>query len=465
MKNKSKFIAIFVVIALCFMTSFVFAEDNLGVMPISVDSGNEVTDDSTTPDSQNTVDGESLDNSNTSVEGTNSENDVLDDVSSDEQPEQVEENQNNDSSYVDHDVYLTGNTVNIDYFVDGNVFIFANDVTISSQISGDVFVCARNLTIEKTAFISGNVFSVTDSFVFRGIAYDMYSLSTNITFDNAYAYRDIKVISNDFKFYGTVGRNAFISASSISFNSDNGEETGLIYGDFNYSSNKEIQIPDGSVSGSVNYNPTEISSSVDVSSYFISLGSFMVLAIVIWLLSLWLKPKFVNNNSSTKNNALWIVICGILGVILIPLVSILLLFIPIVSRISLLLLSLFFVALSIGESVFTVGVNNFICRKLKVSNNIGKLGVLIITSLVVWLLFLIPYNIGFILSLIAMILGFGILINSIIPRKSKNLNGNDEKSSMNIVEENSKKEKKNSTNTKANEKDSNNKDSKDGKNS
>ena len=125
MKNKSKFIAIFVVIALCFMTSFVFAEDNLGVMPISVDSGNEVTDDSTTPDSQNTVDGESLDNSNTSVEGTNSENDVLDDVSSDEQPEQVEENQNNDSSYVDHDVYLTGNTVNIDYFVDGNVFIFA----------------------------------------------------------------------------------------------------------------------------------------------------------------------------------------------------------------------------------------------------------------------------------------------------------------------------------------------------
>ena len=115
--------------------------------------------------------------------------------------------------------------------------------------------------------------------------------------------------------------------------------------------------------------------------------------------------------------------------------------------------------------MFTVGVNNFICRKLKVSNNIGKLGVLIITSLVVWLLFLIPYNIGFILSLIAMILGFGILINSIIPRKSKNLNGNDEKSSMNIVEENSKKEKKNSTNTKANEKDSNNKDSKDGKNS
>ena len=90
---------------------------------------------------------------------------------------------------------------------------------------------------------------------------------------------------------------------------------------------------------------------------------------------------------------------------------------------------------------------------------------MIITSLVVWLLFLIPYNIGFILSLIAMILGFGILINSIIPRKSKNLNGNDEKSSMNIVEENSKKEKKNSTNTKANEKDSNNKDSKDGKNS
>ena len=45
-------------------------------------------------------------------------------------------------------------------------------------------------------------------------------------------------------------------------------------------------------------------------------------------------------------------------------------------------------------------------KKLKISNNVGKLGVLIITSVVLWLLFLIPYNVGFTLSMITMVLGF-----------------------------------------------------------
>ena len=432
MKTKFKFILSILLIAIFFSTSFVFAENGLDVTPISVEAENE--------------------------NSTNITSDEEADLSGEESTESL----TSDDSYVDHDIYLTGNNISIDYFVDGNAYIFANDVTISSQISGDVFVFAKNLTIEETSSIAGNVFSVTDSLVLKGLAYDLYSVSNDITFDNGYVYRDIRIISDDFNFYGTIGRNAFVNSSSISFSSDNNEQTGLIYGDFNYSSTKELQIPEGVVNGSVNYNPIEISDSVDISSYFISLGSFIVLSIVVWLLSLWLKPKFINGNTSTKNNALWIVVCGILGVILIPLISILLLFIPIVSRISLLVLSLFFIALAIGQYVFTVSINNFICKKLKISNNVGKLGVLIITSVVLWLLFLIPYNVGFTLSMITMVLGFGILINCVIPKKHRKIDDNIEKNSVDTSEKISKKEE--NENAELNKNDSNNKDSNNDKN-
>lgn len=432
MKTKFKFILSILLIAIFFSTSFVFAENSLDVTPISVEAENENSTNITSNEESNLPDEENT------------------------------ENLTSDDSYVDHDIYLTGNNISIDYFVDGNAYIFANDVTISSQISGDVFVFAKNLTVEETSSIAGNVFSVTDSLVLKGLAYDLYSVSNDITFDNGYVYRDIRVVSDDFNFYGTVGRNAFVNSSSISFSSDNNEQTGLIYGDFNYSSTKELQIPEGVVNGSVNYNPIEISDSVDISSYFISLGSFIVLSIVVWLLSLWLKPKFINGNTSTKNNALWIVVCGILGVILIPLISILLLFIPIVSRISLLVLSLFFIALAIGQYVFTVSINNFICKKLKISNNVGKLGVLIITSVVLWLLFLIPYNVGFTLSMITMVLGFGILINCVIPKKHRKIDDNIEKNSVDTSEKISKKEE--NENAELNKNDSNNKDSNNDKN-
>ena len=432
MKTKFKFILSILLIAIFFSTSFVFAENSSDVTPISIEAENE--------------------------NSTNITSDEEADLSGEESTESL----TSDDSYVDHDIYLTGNNISIDYFVDGNAYIFANDVTISSQISGDVFVFAKNLTIEETSSIAGNVFSVTDSLVLKGLAYDLYSVSNDITFDNGYVYRDIRIISDDFNFYGTIGRNAFVNSSSISFSSDNNEQTGLIYGDFNYSSTKELQIPEGVVNGSVNYNPIEISDSVDISSYFISLGSFIVLSIVVWLLSLWLKPKFINGNTSTKNNALWIVVCGILGVILIPLISILLLFIPIVSRISLLVLSLFFIALAIGQYVFTVSINNFICKKLKISNNVGKLGVLIITSVVLWLLFLIPYNVGFTLSMITMVLGFGILINCVIPKKHRKMYDNIEKNSVDTSEKISKKEE--NENAELNKNDSNNKDSNNDKN-
>lgn len=395
LKTKSKFITIFVTIMLCFMTSFVYAENGLEVMPISEDP--EATS-------------EQSDLAEQTPENTNEEQPI---------DESASEEETQETNMKTEDVYLSGDNIVIDYPVDGNVFVMANSLTISSQVAGDVFVCSKNVTIDQTSYISGNLFAVSNNLEISGIVYDVYSLSKNITINNGYIYRDLKSVSEKFNFYGTVGRNAFVNSSSISFTDSENSTNGLVYGNFNYSSSSEIEIPEGSVSGNVNYSTASFNNYYNISSYFISLGCFLILVIVIWFIGLFIKNKFnlSVSNSNNKKRALWVILTGILGVILIPLVLIVLMFIPITSTVALLLAAIFFILLALGKSVFVIDLNSFICRKLKVNKEIGIFGVLIVTAIIIWALCLIPYNIGFVISLITTILGLGVLITSAFNKK------------------------------------------------
>lgn len=382
MKTKFKFLIIFLLSSILFIAPFVYAE-NESIM---------------------------LTDENTTIQNTTN---------------------NQTQNYKSQDLYLFENSVTIDYVVDGNAFIFANDVTISSQIAGDVFVFAKNITIDENSAISGNLFAVADSIEVQGIVYDIYSMSNSLTINDGYVYRDLKSITNTLNLYGTIGRNAFVTASSISFANSDNSLTGMIYGDFNYTSKIETQIPEDVVHGSINYTPLKIDTSIDLSTYIYSLGNFLIIVIVLWAIGLWFKNQFKKSDISTKNKTLWIVLSGILGFILTPLVSLVLLFIPITNSLSLLLLSLYFIILAMSKAIFTIGLNGYICKKLKIKNNIGTFGILIISSIIVWALCLIPYNIGSTINLIAMILGFGILITSIccnrnLPKTTVENNKNNE---------------------------------------
>ena len=176
LKTKSKFITIFVTIMLCFMTSFVYAENGLEVMPISEDP--EATS-------------EQSDLAEQTPENTNEEQPI---------DESASEEETQETNMKTEDVYLSGDNIVIDYPVDGNVFVMANSLTISSQVAGDVFVCSKNVTIDQTSYISGNLFAVSNNLEISGIVYDVYSLSKNITINNGYIYRDLKSVSEKFNF-------------------------------------------------------------------------------------------------------------------------------------------------------------------------------------------------------------------------------------------------------------------------
>ena len=380
-KNKKKFILVFIIVTLLFSSTFVFA-DNEKDVPISEES-------ETTP-----------------VETSILESNI----------------QNQEDSYKKSDIYLTGDNVTIDYIVDGNLFVMANTVTINSQIGGDAFICAKNLIINEKAYVFNNLFAMADSIEVKGVVYDVYALAKTFNISKGYVYRDLKASCDTLNVNGTVGRNAFINCTSLNFNTDE-NSNGVIYGNLDYSSKNEASIPEDSVNGTVNYKQITNSSSKSarsiVADYILSLGSFIAFVLIIWLLCLWLAPKFLNTTDSyIGKDSLKVFGKGFLGLIVIPVACIILLLLQLTSSISLVLLSLYILALVVSTSLFTIFANNYVCNKLKINKNPGIFGMLIVTAIVISLLTKIPY-IGAVISLLIAIFGLGILLTAIVPNKTK----------------------------------------------
>lgn len=405
-KNKTKIILVFLIIALLFSSTFVFAdnEEESPVVPISDES-------ETTPVETNATEANVTEsNANTQAQ---------------------------EDSYKKSDVYLTGDNITIDYIVDGNLFVCADTVTINSQIGGDAFIMAKNLIVNDEAYIFNNLFVMANSVEIKGVVYDAYALANTLTISKGYVYRDLKVNCDTLNVNGTVGRNAFVNCASLNFNTVE-NSNGIIYGNLEYSSKTEASIPDTSVNGTVNYkqDTSEQSTRSIIADYILSLGNFIAFVLIVWLLCLWLAPKFLNTTDSyIGKDSLKVFGKGLLGLIVIPVACIILLLLQLTSSISLVLLSLYILALVVSKSLFTIFANNYICNRLKINKKSGIFGMLIVTAIVISLLTKIPY-IGAIISLLIAIFGLGILLTAIVPNKTKKSSDKVEITEVEKIDEN-----------------------------
>ncbi len=333
-----------------------------------------------------------------------------------------------ESNFKQGDVYLTGDDITIDYIIDGNLFVFADTVTINSQIGGDAFILANTVTIGNQGYVFSNLFTVANTVNVQGVVYDLYALSNDVTI-TGYVYRDIRVSGNNLNIYGTVGRNAYVTCNNMNFAQDGTNETeetttlssqGMINGNLEYSSKNEITIPDGTVTGEVKYNQIKATNTRTMQSYLISLGTIIATAILVWLICLWLAPKFVKkSNLIDKKSILPEIGLGILTPIVLLIVSIVLILLGITSSFGLLLVAISFILMGLSTSIFIIAINNLICNKLKIQKNIGNFGMLIVTAAVLWLIGLIPV-VGSIVGIIAIIIGLGILVYYLIKKEKPN---------------------------------------------
>ena len=342
----------------------------------------------------------------------NAENEVEVETTTTDQVNPISETQET-VTIKEGDEYLFQDTVTVDTPVDGNLFIMANTVTINTQVGGDAFIFANTLNIEEDGYILNNVFACANTINVKGVAYNIYSVGDTLTIDG-FVYRDVKSICNTLNINSMIGRNVFVDCSSINFKEKpDTEDTpsiasyGSIQGDLNYSSDQEISIPDGYVSGETHFSQLQ-NNTFDISNYMYSLGAILVSAIVLWLIGLWISPKLLHNtsHSMTLRKVLQIIGLGILVPVIITLLSVIILLIPITSQLTILLLCVLVILFFISTSVAIINVNTMICNKLKITQNLYKLGFLIVTTIIYWLLTLIPY-VGMVISLIAIIWGIG----------------------------------------------------------
>ena len=359
---------------------------------------------------------------------TNNENDIalISDESETKPVEQeventISENKTQEDSYKKSDVYLTGDNITVDYIVDGNLFVMADTVTINSQIGGDAFIMAKKIIVDEKAYIFNNLFAMANSIEVKGIVFDVYALTNNFTVSNGYIYRDAKISCKTLNINGAIGRNAFVSCSNINFNTDENAK-GIIYGNLTYSTPSELSFEDGVVNGTVVYKAPKTSSEKTVgaivSDYILDLGTFIVFVVIIWLVCLWLTPKFLNNtNQFVGKKTLNVLGTGFLTLVAVPVACIILILLQITASISLLTIALYVLALVLAKSLFTIVANNYLCSRLNINKNNGRFGMLIVSGIIVWVICELPF-IGGIVSFIIAVLGLGILVSAILPKKS-----------------------------------------------
>lgn len=332
------------------------------------------------------------------------------------------DNETSKDSYKNSDVYLMGDNVTIDYVVDGNLFVMADTVTINSKIGGDAFIMAKTINVGDQAYIFSNLFAMADSIDIKGVVYDVYALAQNFTVSNGYIYRDAKLCCNTINVNGAIGRNAFVNCSNINFNTDENKK-GIIYGDLTYSTPSELSFDKNIVNGNVTYKAPKVSPEKSVreivASYISDLGAFLAFVIIIWLVCLWLAPKFLNDtNKFVGKKTLNVLGTGLLTLIAVPIACIILLLLQLTAGISLLTVAIYILALIVAKSIFTIVANNYLCSKLNINKNTGIFGMLIVSGVIVWVISELPY-VGGIVSFIISVLGLGVLVSAILPKKAK----------------------------------------------
>jgi len=389
-RKISKFLLVLVTI-LCLISTFSFATDGTPVT---------TSEDATTLSVENPEATEG-------TEGENAEDTATEGTTEDATPEGGAE--------VNNDQYLMGDEITISETVNGNAFIIADTLTITGQIGGDLFVMANTINLDGGQ-VYGNVFAIGETITLNGLIYDLYAVcdTLNVSYDGV-AYRDLKVTCDTANINGVVGKNVNISATKgLTLESDC-----VIYGDLNYEAPNEIEVAEGMVTGTVNYEKSSsVSLPTDAMDYLVLLFD-AIFVLVIWLLISKFAQKFYGKVTAlTPKKMLLALVVGIVSFIVVAFASIVLIFTIVGLPIAFILMGAYSLIIALGTAIFTIVLGNKLGNKVKVLGKLNNLLAILIVAVVLSLTIFIPY-VGEWLAMIYTIVGVGMFLMAAFNKKEK----------------------------------------------
>lgn len=311
------------------------------------------------------------------------------------------------------DLYVLEDNASIENDVDGNLFIIADNVDISGNVYGNVFVMGNNINLKSS--VSGSVFALGNNLKFvKGQITDAYFFGTNISIEeDAAITREAKMAADHIKISGVIMGDVYTQAESVLVE-ESGNITGkLVYsGELSQANEKQI----GSTEKQeINVTPSEVKP--DFQNKVESILYKTVTALfIIGLMVLIIDKKF--ENKITVSDSIKGIIGGIVWVIVIPIVSIILMLTIIGLPFALILLTLYVLMFFVAISALSLQISSYI---LNVKNKDSKvllwlLGVVIYCALAI--LRQIP-TLGGIITFIAGLYGFNLIIKTLFPKKKK----------------------------------------------
>ena len=329
----------------------------------------------------------------------------------------VEDDISKDGNYFE----TTKEPITLTSDIDGDVFIVCGDkATISSNINGNVFICAREVEITENAKISSSLFCAAQSIKIDGtVNLNAFCATQDFVLSDASRINlNLFLTGENINLSGTINRSANISGQNIEVSN-----SCYVARNLNYSAPNEINIPEGVVNGNTRFSSQAVNVNVitqkdKIVSFIKSTISYLVFAIIIFLIFNWLKAKLPNEVNDLKSNIVKYLLFGLFGLFVIPILSVILLFIPFMARVALTLMALYMAILIIASTITVVTLSKVFANKIKdtiKTNDILRTIICIcIITIAYRLLKLVPV-VGFITNFTAIVTGIGISIKSILP--------------------------------------------------
>lgn len=333
----------------------------------------------------------------------------------------IEEASNNDGNYFK--ASRGPFTLNAD--VDGDVFIVCGGkLTIDSYITGNAFICANEVEITSNAEISSSLFCVSKKItIYGGINLNAYCVSESFNLnEDSHIYKNLYLSAQNINLDGLIETNAFISGNDIKI-----QPNCTIQGNLDYSAPNEIEIPETTVKGNVRFssnaiNITQRTISDEISDKLKSIISYMVFAVIIFLILNYIKSKIIDV-SNFKPSIGKYVLFGILVLFILPILNILILLVPILTRLAFVVFGIYILLLMLASTITIITLSKLCAEKYKDSIKVND----ILRTIIFIALFSIAYRLlkfvpvlGFLVTLAAVILGIGIFIKNLLPTKETN---------------------------------------------
>ena len=311
--------------------------------------------------------------------------------------------------------------VTIDYDIAGDVFICsAKTVHISSKIYGNAFIASNQIDINENGFIQYSLFAASNSLNIKGsVNSTIYAACKTFAMDkNSSLNNDLFLTCQYANIDGAIARDAYISAEDIILSNNS-----TIGRNFKYSSEKEISIGENVVRGSVTYLPINTSdgtedSTFNLRDFLYSTISYIIFALVVFIICKYIAPKFVENSSKNlKSNFGKTIGFGAIGLFIIPIICFFLLLSEFTLRLSFVMMGIYAILLAVASSLFVIALSRIVIEKCmkdtNTNNNVKAIISVVIIAFAYKLLKLVPI-IGALINFLALLIGIGIFAVGIL---------------------------------------------------